>query len=222
MQQDFERDARRQSGVSPVVVARLPRYYRCLRELLGRDVLRVSSAELARLMKTTASQIRQDLNLFGGFGQQGYGYNVKNLYTSISDILGINDNYGAVIIGAGALGSVLASHSVFAKRGVILRGVFDDSPDLIGSMCAGFKVADLAQLELFCESAVIDIAVIAVTDDSGAKLARHAIDSGVKGIWNFSPTDLLCSSEVTVQNVYIDDTLMKLCYEMKQTDDKKI
>ena len=140
--------------VSPAVIKRLPRYFRYLRELLKNDILRISSGELSRLMHVTASQIRQDLNCFGGFGQQGYGYNVKYLYGKISDILGVTQNYGAIIIGAGNLGSALASSPIFVKRGVNLEALFDTSPDVIGKNINGYTVLPMDSLEVTSETSV--------------------------------------------------------------------
>jgi AT-rich DNA-binding protein len=204
--------------VSNAVVNRLPRYYRCLRELLNNDVFRISSKELAEAMNCTASQIRQDLSSFGGFGQQGYGYNVKTLYTNISVILGINDTYSAVIVGTDRLGSLLAEESVFSKRGVILRGAFDNNSENIGKeILPDIYIRNLSELEEFCKSASIDIVVM--TDYP--ECAERLNNCDIKGIWNFTGTALKnIGSDIPVQDVFLGDTLMMLCYKinMKQKE----
>ena len=202
--------------VSPAVVNRLPRYYRCLRELLNNDVLRISSNGLAELMNTTASQIRQDFNCFGGFGQQGYGYNVKYLYTRLSNILGVNDNYTAVMIGAGDLTRALVSDPVFAKRGVILKAVFGTNPADTGAEIYGYTVKCVTELKDFCLENKIDIAVI--TAEGSYMSTLH--ECGLRGVWNYTNTEIdLKQYGIAVQNIYIGDTLMMLCYEIKQKDE---
>ena len=207
--------------VSAAVVSRLPKYYRCLRDFLNNDKLRVSSKELAEAMNTTASQIRQDLSSFGGFGQQGYGYNVKTLYTNISVILGINDTYSAVIIGTDRLGAVLAKESVFSKRGVILRAAFDSRSENIGKeILTDIYVRDLSELENFCKSCVIDIVVM--TDYP--EYAERLNNCGIKGIWNFTGAQLELKNineDISVQDVFLGDTLMMLCYKINMKQKEK-
>jgi len=204
--------------VSNAVVNRLPKYYRCLREFLSNDKLRVSSKELAESMNTTASQIRQDLNSFGGFGQQGYGYNVKTLYTNISAILGINDTYSAVILGMSRLGMVLADEAVFAKRGVILRAAFDGDSENIGrEILPDIRVRDISEIEQFCTENPIDIVVMTDYADYAERLSR----CNIKGIWNFTGNTLRnIDKNISVEDIFLGDTLMMLCYKinMKQKD----
>ena len=207
--------------VSPAVIKRLPRYFRYLRELLKNDILRISSGELSRLMHVTASQIRQDLNCFGGFGQQGYGYNVKYLYGKISDILGVTRGYNAIIIGAGNLGSALASSPIFEKRGVTLTALFDVNKDVVGSVISGYTVLHMDKLDDYVASNNVDIAVLTLPKEVVRETAEHLASLGVKGLWNFASTEIeLEGSDVVVQNVHMGDSLMTLCYELtKQNQD---
>ncbi len=203
--------------VSPAVIKRLPRYYRYLRELLNSDILRISSGELSKLMHVTASQIRQDLNCFGGFGQQGYGYNVKYLYGKISEILGVTQNYTAVLIGAGNLGRALASSAIFEKRGVKLVALFDVDPCVIGTDVYGFTVKSMNELESFLSEREIDIAVLTTPKEVVLETAEQVASLGVKGIWNFASREIEVSTTgVTVQNVHMGDSLMTLCYELNR------
>ncbi len=204
-----------QIKVSNAVRDRLPRYYRFLRELLEQDILRISSSELSRLMNVTASQIRQDLNCFGGFGQQGYGYNVKYLYGKIADILGANEAYNAVIIGAGHLGYALAGASTFSNRGVILKALFDVDEKLIGSELNGLTVHSMDELEEYCRENRVDIAVLTVPKSVAGEIGELLANIGIKGIWNFTGVELKLMDRVTVQNVHLGDRLMTLCYEIK-------
>ena len=207
--------------VSPAVIKRLPRYFRYLRELLKNDILRISSGELSRLMHVTASQIRQDLNCFGGFGQQGYGYNVKYLYGKISDILGVTRGYNAIIIGAGNLGSALASSPIFEKRGVTLTALFDVDPDVVGRVISGYTVLHMDRLDDYVASNKVDIAVLTLPKEVVRETAEHLASLGVSGLWNFASTEIeLDNSDVVIQNVHMGDSLMTLCYELtKQKQD---
>ncbi|MBQ8249478.1 MAG: redox-sensing transcriptional repressor Rex [Clostridia bacterium] len=203
------------SRVSPAVIKRLPRYYRYLRELLQNDILRISSGELSKLMHVTASQIRQDLNCFGGFGQQGYGYNVKYLYGKIGEILGVTQHYNAIIIGAGNLGSALAASPVFERRGVKLTALFDSSPDVIGRSVSGYTVKSIDELEDYVRNNDVSIAVLTLTKDAVRDMAERLAGLGIKGLWNFASTELnLSNKDVVVQNVHMGDSLMTLCYEL--------
>ncbi|MBQ8510262.1 MAG: redox-sensing transcriptional repressor Rex [Clostridia bacterium] len=209
-------------SVSPAVIKRLPRYFRYLRELLRNDILRISSGELSKLMHVTASQIRQDLNCFGGFGQQGYGYNVKYLYGKISEILGVNRNYNAIIIGAGNLGSALASSPIFEKRGVKLVALFDVNPNVIGSSISGYTVLPMEELDQYCAEHTVDIAVLTTPKEVVRETAEHIASLGVKGLWNFASTEIDLSHQgVVVQNVHMGDSLMTLCYELTQNGDTR-
>ena len=204
--------------VSQAVINRLPRYYRYLRELLSKDILRISSSELSRLMGVTASQIRQDLNCFGGFGQQGYGYNVRYLFDQISDILGVNECYNAVIIGAGNLGSALAGATTFNNRGVFLKALFDVDPKIIGTNINGFTVLDWNEIGTYLESERVDIAVITVPKNVAVSVAEVVASHGVSGIWNFTGVELKVPG-IPVKNVHMGDMLMTLCYEMRKGKD---
>ena len=203
------------SRVSPAVIKRLPRYYRYLRELLQNDILRISSGELSKMMHVTASQIRQDLNCFGGFGQQGYGYNVKYLYGKIGDILGVNENYTAIIIGAGNLGSALASSPIFERRGVRLTALFDNDPAVVGKNISGYVVKSTDELEAYIAENDVNIAVLTLTKNAVRETAEKLADLGIKGLWNFASTELnLEDRGVVVQNVHMGDSLMTLCYQL--------
>jgi len=208
----------KQVKVSNAVRDRLPRYYRFLRELLENDILRISSSELSKLMNVTASQIRQDLNCFGGFGQQGYGYNVKKLHDSIADILGANEAYCAVIIGAGHLGYALAGASTFSNRGVILKALFDVDESIIGKEYNGLTVYPMEELEEYCKENRIDIAVLTVPKSVAGEIGEMLAQIGIKGIWNFTGVELKLINRVTVQNVHLGDRLMTLCYEIKNNN----
>ncbi len=202
------------AAVSKAVVNRLPRYYRYLKELLSQNILRISSGELAELMNVTASQIRQDLNCFGGFGQQGYGYNVKYLYGKIGEILGAEEAYSAIIIGAGNLGHALAQGNTFASRGVFLKAIFDQNPGLVGQKVGDFEILDSAYLADYCRENRVDIAVLAVPKSAASAIAIHLKGLSIKGIWNFTGEELNIDEAIPVQNVHLGDLLMTLCYEI--------
>ena len=210
-----EEDSSAKSRVSPAVIKRLPRYYRYLRELLQNDILRISSGELSKMMHVTASQIRQDLNCFGGFGQQGYGYNVKYLYGKIGEILGVTQHYNAIIIGAGNLGSALAASPVFERRGVKLTALFDSNPAVIGRNISGYTVRSIDDLEDYLRDNDVSIAVLTLTKDAVCDMAEKLASLGIKGLWNFASTELnLSNKDAVVQNVHMGDSLMTLCYEL--------
>jgi redox-sensing transcriptional repressor len=201
--------------VSPAVIRRLPRYHRYLGELLREDCLRISSAELSRLMNVTASQIRQDLNCFGGFGQQGYGYNVKYLYAKISELLGVNEGFSAVIVGAGNLGKALVSSHMFERRGVSRLALFDVDERIIGKEVSGIPVLHIDALEDFCRENNASIGVLTTPKEEAYKMATRLANAGIKGIWNFSNMELkLDSSDVVIQNIHLGDSLMTLCYQL--------
>ena len=206
-----------QPAVSQAVINRLPRYYRYLRELISKDILRISSSELSKLMGVTASQIRQDLNCFGGFGQQGYGYNVKNLFNKIGEILGVNERFSAVIIGAGNLGSALAGATTFNNRGVNLKALFDVDPDLVGKKINGFTVLHWDTFGEYAKKEDVDIVVITVPKDSAEFVAHKVRKCGIKGIWNFTGVELKIQ-DIPVKNVHMGDILMTLCYEMRKNE----
>ena len=202
--------------VPSVVVKRLPRYYRYLSELLNQGVKRISSNALSDKMNVTASQIRQDFNYFGGFGQQGYGYNVEYLHGEIGSILGLNDGDTMVIVGAGNLGKALASHDTFEKRGFRLVGIFDSDPDVIGTAINGREVMDVSLLEDFISHNRVDIGVITVPRDAVEETAQRLVKSGVKGLLNFSYMELKLGQDVAVENVHLSDPLMTLSYKIKE------
>lgn len=212
-------DTSNSKAISQAVIKRLPRYFRYLRELMHTGVLRISSKELSERMGVTASQIRQDLNCFGGFGQQGYGYNVKNLYNKISAILGTDRCYTAAIIGVGNLGKALANNPLFEKRGVTITGLFDIDPAVIGTEIGGITVSDFAEIERFMREDPIDIAVLTVPKNQATAVATRLAACGIRGFWNFSNMELaIVDYPVFIENIHLGDTLMTLCYELAKSD----
>ncbi len=203
--------------VPAIVVKRLPRYYRYLGELLKQNITRISSNALSQKMNVTASQIRQDFNYFGGFGQQGYGYNVEYLYNEIGQILGLNDGDTTIIIGAGNMGRALAAHSNFEKRGFKLVGIFDNNKDIIGSDINGMEVLDINTLESFLETNRVDIAILTTPKSAVHDIAERLVKCGIKGMLNFSYAELKVPKDVAVENVHISDPMMTLSYKIKQT-----
>jgi len=198
--------------VPAVVIKRLPRYYRYLSDILKSGTKRISSNVLSQKMGVTASQIRQDFNYFGGFGQQGYGYNVEYLRDEIADILGINRGYKTILMGAGNLGHALANHTNFKKRGFTLVGIFDNNPDVIGTEVAGIEVSDVSELEEFMGIQKPDIAILALPKSAVTKVAIELCNLGIKGLWNFSYIDIDVPLDVPVENVHLSDSLMTLSY----------
>ncbi|MCX7749554.1 MAG: redox-sensing transcriptional repressor Rex [Clostridia bacterium] len=202
--------------VSIAVIRRLPRYYRYLADLLKMDITRISSKELSNRMGITASQIRQDLNCFGGFGQQGYGYNVELLYKEIGNILGVNDKFCTIIIGAGNMGQALANYSNFESRGFSLKAIFDIDPELVGKKIKGIEILHMDALEEFIKSNKVDIAMLCVPYEYTPELADKVARLGVKGLWNFSPMDLKLPYDVVIENVHLSDSLMVLGYKLSE------
>lgn len=200
--------------ISQAVIGRLPRYFRYLGDLKDMGVERISSQELSEMMKVTASQIRQDFNNFGGFGQQGYGYNVEYLYNEIGRILGLDQTYPFIIIGAGNLGSALGNYLNFERRGFIFRGIFDRDPDLIGKDVRGIKVRPMEEMEQFVKENRIDIAVLTIPKTSAVNVAEKLVSYGIKAIWNFAHVDLNVPEGIQVENVHLSDSLMKLSYNL--------
>ncbi len=209
----------KEKSVSPVVIKRLPRYYRYLGELLGKGIARISSKDLSTLMGVTASQIRQDLNCFGGFGQQGYGYNVAELHKQIANILGLDRGYKTIIVGAGNLGKALAKHSNFRKRGFNLVGIFDADENLVGKEINGIAVQRSAAMDDFVKENKPDIAILALPKSAVEKEANRLVSLGIKGIWNFSYGELHLPDGVAVENVHLSDSLMTLSYKLTQIDE---
>ena len=216
-----ERKNIRAEGDSPIVsgavIKRLPRYFRYLRVLIREGKTRVSSNELAALMRVTASQIRQDLNCFGGFGQQGYGYNVNYLYAKISEILGVGEGFRAVIIGAGNLGRALVHSSMFELRGVDVVAMFDVDEDLLGKKIGEVPVYSMDELEAFCEENVVDIAVLTLPREAAPAVVERLSALGIPGAWNFTSSPLHdVAGSMHIESVHIGDSLMVLCYELSQ------
>ena len=203
-------------NISQAVIGRLPRYYRYLGELKDEGVERISSRELSILMDVTASQIRQDLNHFGGFGQTGYGYNVGLLYDEIGKILGLDKSHKLVVIGAGHLGQALSNYVNFEKRGFHIKGIFDQNPDLIGKKIRDVKVSSMNELEDFVKNNDIDIAVLTIPKASAVSVAKILVDCGIKAIWNFAHVDLNVPENVVVENVHLSESLMCLSYNLSR------
>lgn len=199
--------------ISSAVVNRLPRYYRYLGELLESGTDRISSKELSEKMNITASQIRQDLNNFGGFGQQGYGYNVEYLYNEIKKILGIDKMYNIIVVGGGNIGQALVNYTNFEKRGFVIKAVFDINPRLIGMTIRGVEVYDVDKMEGFVKNNNIDVAILTLPKAQAVSTAESLAKWGIKGIWNFSPVDLNVPG-VSVENVHLTDSLMTLIYKI--------
>lgn len=196
------------------VIRRLPKYHRYLYDLMRNDVDRISSKELSEKIGFTASQIRQDLNNFGDFGQQGYGYNVRDLYQEISSILGLKGEYNIVIVGAGNIGQAVANYAKFQKLGFTLRGIFDVNPKLIGLKIQDVRIHDIDELEEFLKETKIDLGVICVPKSNAQGVCDILVNNGVKGIWNFAPVDLLTSNDVVIENVHLSESLLTLTYLM--------
>ncbi len=204
------------NDISASVIKRLPRYYSYLEELRNENVERISSKKLAERMKTTASQIRQDLNCFGGFGQQGYGYNIKALHDEIGSILGVDKEYKTIIIGAGNLGKAIASQISFEKKGCKLSAIFDIDQSIIGQTIAGIEILDISELESYCKKNSPSIAALCLPKENAFSVAKELIALGVKSFWNFSHFDLnLHFDNIIVENVHLGDSLLTLTYKTK-------
>lgn len=199
--------------ISSSVIKRLPRYYRFLGELMKQGTERISSRELSEMMKLTASQIRQDLNCFGGFGQQGYGYHVEELHTEIGRILGVDRNFKTIVIGAGNLGRAIATHINFDTRGCELIGIFDSKPSLTGTEVGKLKVMHTDELEQFCKKNKPVIAVLCIPKESTQQIADKLVRMGLRSFWNFSHYDLSIEhDDIIVENVHLGDSLLTLTY----------
>lgn len=210
-----------EKGISQAVISRLPRYFRYLGELKDKGQERVSSQELSEIMKVTASQIRQDFNNFGGFGQQGYGYNVEYLYTEIGKILGLDQKHHLVLIGAGNLGQAIANYMNFERRGFLIRGIFDINPELIGKKVRDIEVRPMEELESFIREHDIDIGVLTIPKTAAVDVANRLVKCGIKAIWNFAHVDLNVPEGVLVENVHLSDSLMKLSYNINRYEETK-
>lgn len=207
--------------ISQAVIGRLPRYFRYLGELKDDGIERISSQELSAIMKVTASQIRQDFNNFGGFGQQGYGYKVEYLYEEIGKILGLHKTHNLIIIGAGNLGQALANYMNFERLGFLFRGIFDNNPALFGKKIRDLEVQPMEELETFVKENEIDIAVLTIPKDNALEVAERLARQDIKGIWNFAHIDLNLSKEIQVENVHLSDSLMKLTYNINRYENEK-
>lgn len=201
--------------VSPAVIRRLPRYHRFLGRLIENGVERISSKELSSMMNLTASQIRQDFNCFGEFGQQGYGYETKRLHNEIGEIMGLDRGFTAVLIGAGNLGKAFAKHIDFNAAGFTLEAVFDNSPEQIGMQISGLVIRDVSALEEFCSSRKIDTGILCLPGEAAAAMVTRMMSCGIKSFWNFTHEDIsLISPDIIVENVHLTDGLMVLCYQL--------
>lgn len=202
--------------ISQAVISRLPRYFRYLGELKDEGIERISSQELSDIMKVTASQIRQDFNNFGGFGQQGYGYKVEYLYEEIGKILGLDKTHNLIIIGAGNLGQALANYMNFERRGFLFKGMFDNNPALYGKKIRDMQVRPMEEMEQFVKENNIDIAVLTIPKNSARTVAEKLVRNGIRGIWNFAHVDLNVPKKIQVENVHLSDSLMKLTYNINR------
>lgn len=202
--------------ISVAVIKRLPKYYRYL-ELIGdKGIIRVSSQELSKITGLTASQIRQDLNHFGAFGQQGYGYNVEELKIELEKIMGVDKPYNVVIIGFGNIGSALLNYSGFKKKGFKVVGIFDNSPEIIGNKANDVVIKDVSELEEVVTREKVDIAILAIP---AQEITDKLVACGIKGIWNFAPIDLKLPRNVVLENVHLDGSLLTLTYYMNSLKD---
>ncbi len=206
--------------ISQAVVSRLPRYYRYLGDIKDQGIERISSAELSRIMRVTASQIRQDFNHFGGFGQQGYGYNVEYLHEEIGKILGLDRDHRLVLVGAGNLGSALINYMNFKNRGFFFQAAFDANEELHGRTLGGIKVYPMDELVSFIENNDIEIVVLAIPRTAAVKVAEMVSGTGISAIWNFAHIDLQVPDRIQVENVHLSDSLMRLTYSIRRYEEK--
>jgi redox-sensing transcriptional repressor len=207
-------------GISQAVIGRLPRYYRYLGDLKSEGVERISSQELSRIMNVTASQIRQDFNNFGGFGQQGYGYEVDKLYKEINRILGLDREYKTVVVGVGNLGQAITNYTYYYKIGFNIMGLFDVNPKIIGNWINDVEVMDYNKLRDYVEKEHIDIGIICVNRENAQNVADDLVAGGVKGIWNFAPIDLVVPENVALESVHLSDSLHALSFMIKNMSEK--
>ena len=206
----------KKKNVSMAVIKRMPKYYRYLGELVKNDVDRISSKELGEKIGFTASQIRQDLNNFGDFGQQGYGYNVKELHNQIGAILGVGKEYNAVLIGAGNIGQAIANYSRFTDIGLGITAIFDANPKLVGMRIRDVEIKDIDELKGYLEENHIDMGILCVPRINAQKVCDILVNGGVRGIWNFAPIDLHVPETVKVENVHLSESLLTLVYQMNK------
>jgi len=208
------------SNISMAVVRRLPKYHRYLSDLLHNNIRRVSSQELSHITGFTASQIRQDLNCFGGFGQQGYGYNVDELHREIENILGLDRIYKTIIIGAGNIGRAIANFSFFEESGFKLYGIFDNNSMKIGSTVNNIKVLPIDEVESFIKENSIEIGILCTPKGGTQKIAERLANCGIKGIWNFAPVDLKLNNNIIVENVHLSESLFTISYLLKEHEEQ--
>lgn len=208
------------NGISTAVIKRLPRYYRYLGELMEAGTERISSNELSKLMNVTASQIRQDLNNFGGFGQQGYGYNVEFLYNEIGRLLGVDRRHNIIVVGSGHLGQAIANYTNFERRGFIVKGMFDNNSDVIGRKVRGIRVMSMEEIEEFIRVNKIEIAALTLPKQQAAEIAERLVKYGIRGFWNFAHIDLKLPKGIVVENVHLSESLMRLSYNLTTINDK--
>ncbi|MEE0914055.1 MAG: redox-sensing transcriptional repressor Rex [Ruminococcus sp.] len=202
-------------SISMSVIRRLPRYYRFLSELNEQKVDRISSTKLAQIMNVTASQVRQDLNCFGGFGQQGYGYSVAQLKDEIKNILGLNNNYKAILIGTGNLGKAVAMHMDFSNLGFELVGCFDKNENKIGQKLNDITVRHDSEIESFCKEHQVDTAFLCIPRVCVENVLDTLYRIGIRNFWNFSHYDINAKyNDTIIENVHLSDSLMTLCYRM--------
>lgn len=204
--------------ISNAIIRRLPRYRRYLNELRSKGITKISSSEFSALLGYTASQIRQDLNTFGGFGQQGYGYNVDKLFDEISAILGLDREYRTVVIGFGNLGKAIANYTYYYKVGFNIVGIFDIDENIIGTTTNDIPIKDFKELEQFTKDNSIDIGIICVNRESAQEVADVLVCSGIKGIWNFAPIDINIPDEVAIENVHLSESLQSLAFLIKNNE----
>ncbi len=208
-------------NISNAVIARLPRYYRYLGDLMEKGTERISSGELSKLMHVTASQIRQDLNNFGGFGQQGYGYNVKYLYGEIGKLLGLEETYNMIIVGAGNLGRALANYVRFEKRGFRIIALFDSNPALAGQSVRDVLIRPVSELAGFLKENEVDIVALTLPAAGALAVAPVIVENGIRAIWNFAHTDLEVPENVIVENVHLSESLMQLSYRLHSARERE-
>lgn len=208
-----------EKNISQVVISRLPRYFRYLGDLKDEGMERISSGELSKRMNVTASQIRQDFNHFGGFGQQGYGYNVNYLYEEIGKILGLDKKHNLIIIGAGNLGQALANYMNFEKRGFFVKGIFDCKEEIIGQNVRGMKIMHTSKIADFIKENNIDIAVLTLPKQGATEIVKTLVECNICGIWNFAHVDLDVPNSIHVENVHLSDSLMKLSFKIHDDEE---
>jgi redox-sensing transcriptional repressor len=211
----------KEEKISEAVIRRLPKYYRYLNDLEQKGIERISSWKMSSDMNLNASQIRRDLNCFGGFGQQGYGYQVSKLRDEIKKILGLGKKYSVVILGAGNIGQALIKYLGFEKEGYSINALFDVSKNLIGKEVHGTKIYALESLQEYLKNNKVDIGFITTPKESAQKAADLLMQCGVKAIWNFAPVDVQVKEGVKIENVHLSDSLYVLCYRMSDMERKR-